>query len=63
MFSMIHLLNFMLGVFFARLIHSTSQFAMTVLGKCVCVCMCVGTICKIICKTSFVLQGAWQLFL
>ena len=39
---MFHLLIFMLGVFFfARLIQSTSQFAMAVLSKCVCVWVCV----------------------
>ena len=34
---------------FARMIHSTSQFAMTILSKCVCVCHCLFHVCYILC--------------
>ena len=34
------LLSGLTGVFFARKMHSTSEFAMTVLSKQVCVCEC-----------------------
>ena len=33
---------------FARKVHSTSQFAMTILSKCVCVCVCVR-VCVCVC--------------
>ena len=38
-------LSGVIGVFFARKMHSTSKFAMTVLSKCKSFCMCFFAVC------------------
>ena len=43
----IHLVSLLL-VFFARKMHSTTEFATTVLSMCVCVCVCV-CVCLCVC--------------
>ena len=54
----IHLVILLL-VFFARKMHSTTEFATTVLSMCVCVCVCVCVsvsvcVCPSVCVSVFV---------